>query len=299
MTEIGRLTEVAPREAWPGEAEHFTPWLAAHLGELGQVLGLELEAVGSEAPVENFRADVLARDVTGEALVLIENQLERSDHRHLGQIMTYLAGLGARVVVWIATDFHEPHLAAIKWLNEHTVEPYAFFAVKLRVVRIGDSPLAPIFDVVERPNTWERRTQAAVRRSTGEVSEEGRSYREFWNAYLERYPEDEALGFKPTASYTCWLRVGLEPELVVSVNKAKKQMIIFLRGPTGSDLAEVEARIEPHAGALAAAGIPARVITLDIDTTDRERWPECFDWMHAKAHAYVTTLRDLLKDDAA
>ena len=96
-----------------------------------------------------------------DSVILIENQLEQTDHTHLGQIMTYLAGLDAKTVVWIAPSFREPHLSAIRWLNEHTADGFSFFALKARVVRIGDSPFAPMFEVVEQPNLWDRQIEAA------------------------------------------------------------------------------------------------------------------------------------------
>lgn len=114
MTAIGRLTDIDPRIAWAHEARSFTPWLAQHLDQLGEAIGMPLKHHSSEVAVETFSADILARNTMDDSLVLIENQLEGTDHTHLGQIMTYLAGLEAQTVVWIATDFREPHLSAVK-----------------------------------------------------------------------------------------------------------------------------------------------------------------------------------------
>ena len=125
--EIGKLEYVEPRLAWAHEANSFTPWLAEHIEQLGEVLAIPLELEGTEVAVENFSADILARNLADNSCVLIENQLEGTDHRHLGQIMTYLAGLEVRTIVWIATEFREPHFSALKWLNEHTPETFAFF----------------------------------------------------------------------------------------------------------------------------------------------------------------------------
>ena len=93
----------------------------------------------------------------------IENQLERANLQHLGQVLAYLAGLEAKIVVWVATGFDESHLSAIRWLNNHTEDPFAFFAARVSVVRIGDSPLAPVFEVIERPNEWDRKVGAITR----------------------------------------------------------------------------------------------------------------------------------------
>src|ERR1700678_238465 len=147
MSEVtfGILEDVAPRAAWPQEARQFTPWLANNLGHLGKELGLMLELESIETPVGTFSADILARETaTGDA-VLIENQLEISDHKHLGQIMTYLSGLSAKKIVWVAPWFKDEHLSAIRWLNANTVDPFSFFAVRVRVVRISNSPFAPLF----------------------------------------------------------------------------------------------------------------------------------------------------------
>ena len=165
IPKLASLENVALREAWDHEALSFTPWLAENLDKLGSEIGLRLELEGREVAVDEFSADILARNPMDDSLVLIENQLEVANHTHLGQVLTYLAGLDANVVIWVAAEFRDAHLSAINWLNEHTVEPFAFFAVRVSVVRIGDSPLAPIFEVLARPNEWERRLQTIAQES--------------------------------------------------------------------------------------------------------------------------------------
>ena len=131
------------------------------------------------------RADVVATDAKTGSRVLIENQLEPANHRHLGQVLTYLAGLEAKVVIWIARDFDEAHRSAVRWLNDHTTDEFAFFAVRMRVVRIGDSPFAPIFEVLEKPNAWERALERKFRKADSELT---RLRKDFWERYLERQP---------------------------------------------------------------------------------------------------------------
>src|SRR6056297_1372475 len=184
MTDIqfDRLVDLPLREAWSNEAQEFTPWLAQNIDHLSDVIGITLEITGTEVAVETFSADILARNPMDDSIVLIENQLEVTDHTHLGQIMTYLAGLEAQTVIWIAPAFREPHLSAIRWLNEHTADGFSFFAVKARVVRIGDSPFAPIFEVVEKPNDWDRQ----ITRKSREVIRDGNigdQRQAFWQAY--------------------------------------------------------------------------------------------------------------------
>jgi hypothetical protein len=249
MTEIGKLIDRVPREAWANEAQDFTPWLAEHIDQLGDVLGIKLELEGREVAVEAFSADILARNVMDDSLVLIENQLEQTDHTHLGQVMTYLAGLNAQTVIWIATDFREPHLSAIKWLNEHTVEPFAFFAVRLRVVRIGDSPLAPVFEVLSRPNNWERQIQARSR-GPSEMSDTGKRNRDFWQSYLDRYPEDSEVGFIASGTANVWLKVDAAVPLSVSVFKTRSSVGVFVRGRFGADAGQVIEFLEPYSTTL-------------------------------------------------
>ncbi len=186
MVELGVLKQVALREAWDHEAHRFTPWLYEHLDLLGEAIGMELEPVEREAQVGRFSADILAHAAGDEShRVLIENQLQGSDHTHLGQIVTYLGGLDARTVIWVAAGFQEKHLSAFQWLNEHTHEDCAFFAVRVKAVRIDDSRPAPQFEVVARPNHWERQRRHEARKGS-EVAERRRS---FWEHVAASDPE--------------------------------------------------------------------------------------------------------------
>lgn len=170
---LGNFEKVALTQAWPTEAGNFTPWLAEspNVAQLGATLGLELEVEAVEHWVGSFRADILARaqDETDHR-VLIENQFGRTDHRHLGQILTYLAGIeSAKTIVWIAEVIQPDHRAAIDWLNDHTDEAFSFFAVEIELWRIGNSPPAPRFNVVASPNDWTRQARSATRQ-VGEVA---------------------------------------------------------------------------------------------------------------------------------
>src|SRR6476646_8369797 len=149
-TNLGRLERVDLREVWPTEDGDFTPWLARpeNIELLGDAIGLDLEVEAQEKEVGPFRADILCKDTATNAWVLIENQLERTDHSHLGQLLTYAAGLRAVTIVWIATRFTDEHRAAIDWLNEVTAEELNFFALEIEAWRIGNSAAAPKFNVI-------------------------------------------------------------------------------------------------------------------------------------------------------
>ena len=155
IKELSRLEEVKLRKIWPDEAQNFTPWLAEKesLDLLGKTLGLELELEAQEKNVGNFRADILCKNAD-DSWVLIENQLEETKHDHLGQILTYAAGLDARTVIWIAKEFKEEHRAALDQLNEITDDRFSYFGVEIKVWQIGDSNPAPQFEIVSKPNDW-------------------------------------------------------------------------------------------------------------------------------------------------
>ncbi|MCY3960030.1 MAG: DUF4268 domain-containing protein [Chloroflexi bacterium] len=189
-TDLARLKPVDLRQVWQSEAENFTPWLAQpdNITLLGETLGLELDVESTEASVGPYRADIVCRDTASGssegALVLIENQLERTNHNHLGQLLTYAAGLDAVTVVWIAAPFTDEHRSALDWLNEKTDQSVNFFGLEIELWRIGDSPIAPKFNVVAQPNDWTRTIRVATSQGR-EISETQRQQLEFWIEFDE------------------------------------------------------------------------------------------------------------------
>src|ERR1051325_7974151 len=161
---LGRLERVDLRHIWISEATGFTPWLARpeNIVVLSEALGIELEIEAHEKTVGRFRADILCKDIETGRWVLIENQLERTDHSHLGQLLTYAAGLDAVTIVWVAERFTEEHRAALDWLNERTDEKITFFGLEVELWRIGDSAVAPKLNIVSKPNDWTRSVQQAA-----------------------------------------------------------------------------------------------------------------------------------------
>lgn len=185
----GRLVTVKVTDVWENEPRGFTPWLAQadNLKLLCDIVGLdELVDVREEGPVGRFRVDIVARDQEG-GTVVIENQFGRTDHGHLGQIMTYLAGQQGRVtVIWIAERFNEEHRAVIDWLNTNSGDEYAFFAVEVEVLRIGASEPAPWFNVVAKPNIWSRALRASAAESEGaELASRHKQRLAYWAAFAE------------------------------------------------------------------------------------------------------------------
>jgi hypothetical protein len=161
---IGTLEKVDLRILWTNESYEFTPWLAneENIAILGTEIGIELEVVEQEKNVGPFRADILCKNTLTDQFILIENQLEKTDHTHLGQLLTYAAGLDAVTIIWIARQFTDEHRATIDWLNRITDEDFDFFGIEVEVYRIGDSLPAPKFQIVSKPNDWSKSVKSST-----------------------------------------------------------------------------------------------------------------------------------------
>jgi hypothetical protein len=159
MASIGKLIEVDVRELWAHEQHDFSNWLAkeSNLEYLNEILGLTLTDVDKEVYVGPYRCDLVAKDETSGILVIVENQLEGTNHDHLGKIITYASGLNAKVMVWIVKEAKEEHRAAIEWLNNNTNNDINFFLIEIHAYKIGNSDPAPKFEVIEKPNDFVKR----------------------------------------------------------------------------------------------------------------------------------------------
>lgn len=184
---LAKIERVDLREAWPNEAKDFTPWLAENIGELGEALGMDLELQGTEAVVGGYSLDVLATNLNRP--VAIENQLEPTNHDHLGKLLTYAAGYDANVVVWLSREFRDEHRQALDWLNQRTGEDTQFFGVVVELWRIGNSSPAPHFNVIATPNGWRKETAARVKGGTSSVTVRQEQYREFFQPLVDTLRE--------------------------------------------------------------------------------------------------------------
>ena len=187
MVDLGTIEQVDLREVWPHEAQDFTPWLAENLDKLGEALGLDLELQSAEAAVGPFSLDVLAHDLGSNRPVIIENQLEITNHDHLGKLLTYAAGYDAFSVVWLTREFRDEHRQALDWLNQRTGEDTAFFGVVVEAWRIDSSRPAPHFRPVATPNDWQKQSSKLERNGGGSaiVSERGERYRAFFQDLID------------------------------------------------------------------------------------------------------------------
>ena len=156
MQKLGKLEKVDARSVWQHEARDFTPWLRKNIDVLAEVVGLELDLVETESPAGDYAVDLYAKDLNTGRWVIIENQLEQTDHSHLGQLMAYAAGKEAGVIIWISPKFRDEHRQALDWLNEITDETVSFFGIELELLQVDDSLPAPHFKLVAQPNEWRK-----------------------------------------------------------------------------------------------------------------------------------------------
>ncbi|MEA3377750.1 MAG: DUF4268 domain-containing protein [Chloroflexota bacterium] len=200
---IGRLKPVPLRELWPNEAYDFTTWLAKNLDLVSEALGMDLSLLEQEASAGTFSADILAEDASGDTVV-IENQLERTDHDHLGKLITYLSNLDARAAIWITSEPRPEHEKAIHWLNEMLPADTAFYLVRIEAYRIEDSPRAPLLTVIAGPSPEAR--QIGDKRK--ELAERHVKKREFWRRLLERADRRTSLYSQRSPTTESWLNAG-------------------------------------------------------------------------------------------
>jgi hypothetical protein len=295
---LERLEAVDLRTHWVDEARDFTPWLAQqeNLALLGDTIGLELELEGMEVRVGAFKADILAKEAGTGEYVLIENQLERTNHDHLGKVITYASGLGATAVVWIAGRVTEEHRRAVDWLNEVTTDAVGFFALEVELWRIGESLPAPKFNLVSQPNQWAKAVSGGT--SGQEPSGAKLLQLEFWKAFVE---SAEARRFslnlrkpRPQHWYTLAIgRAGFTLSLTASTSRNRVGCELYMRDsdPALSLLGLEKAAIETELGPLEWQQLPekraGRIVQYrEADIEDRASWAQYFDWLAERAESF-------------
>lgn len=292
-TRLERLEQVPLRNAWEREDTDFTPWLAGadNVGLLGEVIGLELEVLDQEAKVGPFRADIICQDVRSGQKVLIENQLEGTDHLHLGQLLTYAAGLEAVYIVWIARAFTDEHRAALDWLNDITGEDFHFFGLEIELWRIGESAPAPKFNLVCKPNEWTKSVKQATASPQGPGAEMFDLWESFWGALHAWVNENEPSFEIPGGGRASWVRYSMrEPDchtfMSLVVRGGKVMVGLTLTGDRTEaryeGLLARKAEVEKQIGhSLKWSHTPSQkkaYVTWDFpkDISKPETWPEVF-----------------------
>ena len=307
MSDLGRLQRVDLRDIWQNEAQDFTPWLIKdeNIALLSEAIGLGadgLTVVDREVPVGPFFADVLCEDTTQSdgRKAVIENQLTKSDHDHLGKAITYASGLNAHTLIVVAQNIRKEHRTAFEWLNDISKDDVNFFAVEIELWKIGDSLAAPKFEVVVAPDDWARAVRAtSAARSRHRGSDRGDMFVQYWTAFKERFNER-------AGSWT-WTRqprdrnyfgngigrTNFELNAVAHISENWIRVELTMYGADAaswinllkSDLVAIE---EEFGGPLRWDYMPNRTKQHiqcelgDVEVSDREAWPDQHDWLIEK-----------------
>lgn len=318
---LGRLESVELRKVWENEAGMFTPWLAQaeNLNLLGDTIGIDLELEAQEKSVGPFRADILCKDTASGDWVLIENQLEKTDHTHLGQIMTYAAGLKAVTIVWIANRFTDEHRAALDWLNDITDDRFNFFGLEVELWQIGNSDVAPKFNIACKPNEWIKGGSGGGGRiGPMELTPTKQLQLEFWKGF-RGYLADAHSSIKATkplpqhwmtialgrtgshlnaicsawdsarSSYECG---ELRAEVVVDDqwSKAFYQALFEVKDEIEAELGESLIWHNPPGNRM------CRIYTrVAADVQDRNQWSSYFEWLKKKLEALHEVFSERVK----
>ena len=203
IQKLGTIKKVDLRNIWKKEDKEFTPWLKENIESLSEKLAIEIIDIQTEENIGDFKLDIIGKDANSNKFIAVENQLELTDHTHLGQLITYSAGINAGIIVWIAKELREEHIRALEWLNENSIPDILFFGVEVHVISIDDSNPAVDFRVIVKPNDWER----GVKSSTGK-SETGLNYANFYSQLVNFYSGVNSNFRKVKAQPQSWLQFG-------------------------------------------------------------------------------------------
>lgn len=305
--QLGKLATFDLREVWPDEAADFTPWLAEeeNLELLGAELGLDLELVGTQVQVGPYWADVMATDTASERTVIIENQLEKTNHDHLGKSLTYGAILDAAVVVWIAKEFTDEHRKTLDWLNDHTDENLRFFGVCIELWKVGDSLPAPRFNVVSRPSGLLKVV------GTGEELTETRKLQlEFWTALSKQLADAKAVPSLQTPRPQYWYNIalgrsGFHLSCIANTSENRIGVRLYLRQQVAQAALE---QLEPQKAAIhEEMGMELnwnpfpdkqdKIVLADrtANLAEKDKWPEYLDWLTKTVAAFSKAFRNRVK----
>jgi len=297
---LGRIKKVPLREIWRHEALDFTKWLALedNLALLAEEIGVGIQNAQTEVGVGKFAVDIFAEDESGRKLI-IENQLESTDHDHLGKIITYAAGLQAETIIWVVPRLREEHEQAINWLNENTTENANFFLVRIEAWQIGESLPAPKFTIIAKPNDWAK----TIRQSGAgnNVSDLKLKQQEFWDK-LREYGEENSRYVKSwqKALPQHWLNISIgtsKAHLAATVNTRKSQVGMDLYIDNSKELFHAlkskQVEIESQIGSkLIWSELPNKKASLigivrSGDFRNELQEPELITWLHGQAEVFT------------
>ncbi len=296
------------RTVWIHEAKDFTPWLAEddNIAMLGDTLGLDLSVEQIEAPVGGFNVDILAREMATDQVVIIENQLEETNHDHLGKAITYAAGKKAEIIIWIVKKAREEHRAAVEWLNDHSDENIAFFLLEIELWKIGNSSPAVKFNVVERPNDWEKE----IKKDSLNLTDTQVLKLDYWTEFNRYAFEDEEFAKyfkKKKATAHHWYNVSIgssEYNISFTINTQRNRLAVEFYISNNKELFHElysqRDQIESDFGkALDWRELPSRkasriLLECNANIGNKNEWIKQFDWIKENAVSLHKTMKKYL-----
>lgn len=289
---LSRITRINPSEIWKHEALDFTQWLAKeeNISVLCEELELNLENIKPEASAGRYNVDLVADDIDSKRKVIIENQLESTDHKHLGQLLTYASAYDASIIIWIVTDYTEEHRQAIDWFNRNISEGISFFLVQIEVYKIGDSDAAPKFNIICEPNNWGKTVKSSEAGNT--VSDLKLLQKEFWDSLKEYAHEHKSsANFGRTPKPQHWYNISFGTSrchiaLTLNTQKGYVGCEIYIRNDKAlfDTFHKNHEVIEKEIGAqlewmeLPDATASRVLLTYQGNPKERKRWEEYFKW---------------------
>lgn len=290
--DLGKLEKVQLREIWEKEARDFTNWLAKeeNLSLLSDEIGVDIKLLQTEADVGNFSVDILAEEENTGKKIIIENQLEMTNHDHLGKIITYASGHDAKFIIWVVKDVREEHRQAVDWLNDNTGEGINFFVIKMELWKIGNSFPAPKFQIISKPNEWAK----TIKKSSSQdlLTETKLLQLEFWDKFKE-YTMDGETKLKLRKTYPQhWYDISVgssDAHIELTVNTQEGEIGCELYIPNNKrlfeKLEEMKEHIEKELGAqLNWMELPTKKasrikLTSKMNIKSKETWENCFPWL--------------------
>ena len=224
--ELGKLEKIELREVWRHEALDFTRWLAGkeNIALLSKEIGIDIEVIETEMSVGRYNVDIYARDTESNKKIVIENQLENTNHDHLGKMLVYAAGLDADIAIWIVKDVNEEHKQAVEWLNDNSFEKINIFLVKVELWQIDNSPIAPKFQVICEPNNW---AKVLKQQSKENVSDLELKQMEYWQGFVDYAKSKDKTYISQRPSIYNWyvIRIGSSDYKIKLVHSVNSDMI--------------------------------------------------------------------------
>ena len=296
---LGKLKKVDVRKAWKHEAADFTTWLSQeeNLSLLSEEIGIELELIQTEASVGRYYVDILAKEQNTGRKIIIENQLKPTDHAHLGQVITYASGFDAKIIVWIVREVHDEHKRAIDWLNDHTDEETNFFLIKMELWQIGDSPFAPKFQIISKPNEWAKAVKESAGKAT--LTETKVMQLDFWNKFKEYVQSTPTKLRLRKTSPQRWYDISFgssEAHISLTVNTRENLLGCEIYLPDSKELFEkffknkdpIEKELDEKLKWMGLPGKKARTIKAvrEGGISDSDKWEEYFGWFKDEAEKF-------------